>query len=116
MLSSLKNLHLSNKNYVVTKNTKITKKIIKLLYKEKCISAYENCSSKLKIYSNPENSINLVNAKIFSSGTVEKSVSYIELCKLSIKHKILVISTSHGVLTSFECKKHKSGGKLLFVL
>jgi len=53
--------------------------------------------------------------KIFSSGSQEKYVSYLELCKMSLKHKTVVVSTSFGILTSLECKKHKAGGKLFFI-
>jgi ribosomal protein S8 len=113
-ISSLKNIQTANKGFIVTKNTKMIKKVLKLLYKEKLIRAYESIGAYIKVYVNLDNSINLINAKIFSSGSKEKHVSYLELCKMSLKHKVIVVSTPFGLLTSFECKKVKSGGKLFF--
>jgi ribosomal protein S8 len=52
------------------------------------------------------------NMKIFSTATKDFTYSHHEICRVTLKRKMLLFSTSVGILNMFECKKLKKGGKL----
>jgi len=113
LLITLKNASLIKKEIVFIKNSHITLEIITLLYKEGIIQSFTNMGSQIKIslrYSFNKNIFK--NLKTFSNSI---DLKYSDICKISSKQNLIVISTSKGFLSCLDCKKYHLGGKLFFI-
>ena len=116
-LSQLKNTSLVQKENLVLNFNKAFLPILHLLYREGAILTYINTKTKIIIKFRYHNNLNnLKNLKIMSTVTKPLNLNKFEVLKIYEKNKILILSTSKGILTSLDCKKKKIGGKLLFIL
>lgn len=115
-LSSLKNASLVQKKFLVIKFNKIFLVILKILYNEGLILNYTKKEDMLLIKFRYYYNINpLKGIKIMSTVSRPIYLSKNDINKVIEKNKLLILSTSKGLLTSLECKNLKIGGKLLFV-
>jgi ribosomal protein S8 len=58
---------------------------------------------------------NLFKINKFISVSKKINLSYNDISLLTTKNYTFFFSTDKGILTNYDCKKHKIGGKLLFV-
>jgi small subunit ribosomal protein S8 len=124
LLIKLKNASFSQKESIVVEYSVFTLDIIKLLYKEGFIQSfsiklkekeyqkkYEILISLRYFYNKPT----FKYLKIVSSPSYSHNLKIKSISKLSTKKRILVFSTSKGLLNGLECKKQNIGGTLLFI-
>ena len=112
----LKNASLIKKEYVLIAYSNLNLKVINFLYKEGFIQSLKQKNKKLFVYLRYSFNKDLFsNLKIISTSTLNYYLSYKDLCKLTNKRFVLVLSTNKGFLTGLECKEYKIGGKLFFI-
>ena len=94
---------------------------MKLLYKEGFIQSYllEKTNKgqyliTVKLRYSYNKSV-IGNLKILSKPSISRFLKYKNLCLISEKRSLIVLSTDKGFLTTFDCKKNKLGGKLFFI-
>ena len=115
-LSKLKNVSLIKKKIFVVKFNISFLPILNILYKEGLLLSYIKKNNNIVIYFNYfHNTDSLKNLKIISSMAKSIYLNKINLSKIVEKNKLLVFSTSKGILTSLECKKMGIGGKFIFI-
>ena len=125
LLLTLKNASASRKELVLVPFNRLSIEFLKILYKEGFIqSFYIQKSSSFLLDKNYQikvvlrffyNKPIISNLKIISTPSFNKYLKFKDLCKLSDKKNVLFFSTSKGLLTSFDCKKQRVGGTLLFI-
>jgi small subunit ribosomal protein S8 len=120
-ITKLKNASISKKETINISYTSINYKVTKILYREGFIQSYslEKKSDvsltiiiKLRYFYNKSL---LKNLRILSKPS---SITFLKLSyiiRLKDKKFVFFFSTNKGVLTNIDCKKHKLGGKLLFM-
>jgi len=114
----LKNASLTKKESIYCKYNYNFEKILKILYIEGIIQSYYivGLKSKIKIFFRYNQTISRLNfLKIVSNASKSCNISLEKLYKISEGEKILIFSTSKGLLTSLKAKKRKVGGTLLFI-
>lgn len=123
ILMSLKNAALVKKSVVKISINKKNIPLVQLLYKKGLIQSVQILNSNekelgsvfallyLRYY---YNSSYLERLKIVSSPTKIKVLQLKDISRLSETNNILFLSTTLGLKTLTECKKHKTGGVVLF--
>jgi small subunit ribosomal protein S8 len=114
----LKNASLAKKESIYCKYNRNFEKLLKVLYLEGIIQSYYiiNSKSTIRIFFRYTQTISRLNLlKIISNPSKSCNISLKNLYKISEGQKVLVLSTSKGVLTSLKAKKNYVGGTLLFV-
>lgn len=117
LLVKIKNFSVSLKNTVyVEKNIKYVN-ILYTLYKNGLIQSFCSKDSgyniKVRYYYNKPV---LLYLKIFSKPSFSTYISLSDIYKLPAKKFVFFFSTSKGgIFNQTDCKKHKIGGKLLFM-
>jgi ribosomal protein S8 len=124
MVASVINLLIKIKNFSVSlKTTLFVEKnrkyisILYTLYKNGLIQSFYSKNNGYTIvvryyYNRPVFSY----LKIFSKPSFSTYISLVDIYKLPIKKFVFFFSTSKGGLfNQTDCKKHKTGGKLLFM-
>lgn len=117
-LTSLKTASLSKKQKLLLKYDTIIISIIKTLYKEGVINSFHESKNNNTItiflkYSADGKGL-FDQLKIISKPSFSKPLTYLEICDILEKTKILIFSTNSGILNLSECKKKKIGGQLFF--
>jgi ribosomal protein S8 len=126
LLLKLKNASLARKEIVIIKYNKSCLDLLKLLYIEGFIQSFniQTIDSPF-VKKHLQISITLryfYNKPIFKDLKIVSKPSYVkylklkDLCKIVDKKSVLFLSTNKGLLTSLDCKKHKVGGTLLFIV
>jgi small subunit ribosomal protein S8 len=118
LLTKIKNASIRKKEVCLIENTKFNQKIIELLYTEGYIQSFKVDNSCKNIIITLRYSYNkdiFTNFKLISTSGFLKYLSYKELCKLSFKRNNIILSTNKGLLTGYNCKINKIGGKLCFI-
>jgi small subunit ribosomal protein S8 len=118
-LNQLKNASLINKDSIRVLNNPFIEKILKVLYKEGLIQSFY-----IDIYLNQSylviylryfyNFSVLTNFKMISKASKLNYLKINDILKIYSKKKLIIFSTSKGVLTDLECKKILTGGIPLF--
>jgi ribosomal protein S8 len=104
-------------NFYIKKHTKFSN-LLFILYKTGFIQSFSSTSNtyyciKLRYYYNKPV---LFYLKIFSKPSLSIYFSLIDICKLPTKKLLFFFSTAkNGIVTQLDCKKQKTGGKLLFM-
>ena len=112
----LKNASMIKKESIIILNSNLNFKIITFLYKEGFIQSFKKNDKKIFVFLRYSfNKDFFSNLKIVSTTTLKYYLSYKDLCKITNKRFILLLSTSKGFLTGLECKKQQIGGKLFFI-
>jgi small subunit ribosomal protein S8 len=125
LLIKLKNASILKKESVIVDYSSSILPLIKILYNEGFIQSFKIVTFK-NIFGKNSRHINIIlrflynksvlkKIKIFSKPSHIKYINYFDICKVNDRNLTFFISTTSGILTSFECKKKKIGGKLLFV-
>lgn len=117
-ITALKTASLSKKQKLLLKCDTIILSIIKTLYKEGVVSTFYESKTNNTItvflkYSAEGRGL-LDSLKIISKPSFSKSLTYLEICDILEKTKILIFSTNFGILNLSDCKKKKIGGQLFF--
>ena len=118
-LNQLKNASLINKDSIRVLNNPFIEKILKVLYKEGLIQSFY-----IDIYLNQSylviylryfyNFSVLTNFKLISRASKLNYLKINDILKIYNKKKLIIFSTSKGILTDLECKKIMTGGIPLF--
>jgi ribosomal protein S8 len=121
LLIQLKNKALSLKEVMNFPYNKQAFKLVEILYREGLIQSYKiifNSSNKkylqIKIRYRFGKAI-FRNLIFISRPSNHRYLKLKDLYKFREKKRIIFLSTSKGFLTSLDCKKMKTGGKILFV-
>ena len=119
-LITLKNASILRKEHILIKNNRLCLQIVKTLYKEGLIQSF-----KIEIFSNIKFlQINLRyfyeksvfdSLKLLSTPSRKIYLSMYSLSKIKNNKKLMLFSTTKGILNLTDCKKKKIGGKLLFI-
>ena len=118
-LNKLKNASLLNKEFVYLNFDLKYFEILKVLYKEGFIQGYQidKDNYQIVVYLRFfQNKFVIDRLKFLSVPSSHRFLSYSELCLISNKKTFILLSTSKGLRTIYECKKLKIGGKLLFLI
>ena len=118
----LKNAALSQKEQLTVEYSTFILKLLKILYKEGFVQSF--C---IKFNKEKNKDEFLISLRYFYNQPILKDLKFVStpsyshylklksISKLANKKKVLIFSTSKGILNSFECKKQKVGGNLLFI-
>ena len=122
-LIKLKNASMSQKETITIPTNCLITQFLKFLYKEGFIQSFSfnfvkkqnQKKSKTTVYLRYcYNKPILLNIKIVSSPAYTQYLKIKSIAKLPTKKRLFVLSTTKGLLSSLECKKHNIGGILLF--
>jgi len=118
VLVRIKNFSIAQKSILyINKHSKISN-ILYALYKNGLIQSFGNKDFS-KYYINIRYYYNkpiVAYLKVFSKPSMCTYLSLVDIYKLPTKKFLFFFSTSSGgILTQLDCKKRKTGGKLLFV-
>jgi len=116
LLINIKNSSFINKESIIIDYDSNALKILEILYNEGIIQSFKVHTNKIFVFLRYVNNRGLLHYfKIISKISNIVYLKYSDVCQLSNKRFILVLSTNKGFLTGGECKKYKLGGKLLVI-
>jgi small subunit ribosomal protein S8 len=124
LLNSIKNASMTNTDLVCVNSNKLVQSVIKILYREGLILSFKvrrkenylNNTSEVLVYLKYHfEKSNLTRLKIISSPSRKIHISYKNMTRISCKGRVVIFSTTKGLLTLDECRKHRVGGILLFM-
>jgi small subunit ribosomal protein S8 len=111
----LKNAAYLKKELIVVPWNKKLLPLINLLYKEMIIQSFHFHNTVIKIYLKYFLNMQIFyNLKFLSTSSQKNYLDYLNLCLINSKNSFFILSTDKGLLTEYECKQFKIGGKLLF--
>jgi ribosomal protein S8 len=115
-LVKLKNASIFNKSVVLLKANNFLFSVIEVLYKEGFILSYKQTSSGLLVFLRNYSSSSLLSRISFlSKPSAPKYLNYRSLVSLDVFGRLILVSTTRGVLTLSECKKNVLGGIPLLI-
>ena len=123
MKKNVLNLLVRLKNASLDKNEKFELKysvhyqeILKFLYERGVLTSFglTGSNNNLQIKINLCSKNGLSNLKIISTASKISFLRYSDLTRFTEKNKIVLFSTTSGLLSAEGCKKKKIGGKALF--
>lgn len=117
-LIKLKSASLLRKEAFYINNNKAVVKFLILFYQYNFIQSFKSLDkfNRTLIYLKFCSNINfLKNLKIISTKSKVRYLTYFDISKILNKNIFLLFSTTAGMLTASNCKRLKSGGKLLFL-
>lgn len=121
MVTSIKNGQMAKKNVILTPQKNNCESFLKILWDEGLISGYRiffhNYNSLeifLKYTKNGKPTIKTLN--FLSKPSQKVYYSSKQIWKLDSSRMFLIFSTNLGLKSLNECKKHKIGGELLFII
>lgn len=118
--ANLKNSQISRRNAMYEPKTALTIAFLDILWNEGFILGYKVSNSDstiLKIFLKYKNGNPVINSIKFvckPSRNIYYSVS--QLWKLDSKKSFVILTTSKGLKTVYDCKKNQIGGKPLFII
>jgi len=118
--TSLKNSQLSRRNFINQPKTNLTIAFLNILWNEGFILGYkvnELNSNWIKIFLKYKKGLPVINSIKFiykPSRNISYSVS--QLWKFDSKKSLIILTTTKGLMTSYECLKTQIGGKPLFII
>lgn len=117
MFSQIKTAQINKKAVIFIKKQKQCQKILNLFWSNGFIIGYRFLNNKIKIFLKYSNNKAVINTlKIISKPSRKVYFSSSKLWKIDTNKFFLIISTSQGFLTLFECKKQNIGGELFLIL
>jgi ribosomal protein S8 len=116
-LIKLKNASLQNQNQITITFNNYTLELIKILYKNGFIKSY-TILKQLQISitlnqlyrTSPTSTL-----RIISTPTKKLYITYRDICKVKNIKTLFCFSTTKGLMTIDDCKRHHIGGVLLFI-
>ena len=120
MLSNINNSQLVKKKFVLQKKEKNCEHILNSLWNEGFILGYKVLSTnpnKLKIFLKYHKGNPVINSiKLISKPSLRVYYSLKKLWKLDPSQGVVILSTSKGFMSDYECKKKKLGGEPFIVI
>lgn len=119
LLLKLKNASNSKKERITVPYHKTYNILLDVLYQEGLIQSF--CTNEGDIKSTdvflryPSNKSSFETLKIISTPSRIRYLTFSDLCQISDKRHSLFLFTDKNLLVGRECKKHRLGGKLLFI-
>lgn len=121
LLINIKNASLAKKSLIKFAYKASFIDYLSILYKEGFIQSYSisfDITKKEKIFLISlrlfESKVLTENLKLISLPSRSKTLSYEDITQLNIKNKLIVLSTSKGIMSHVECLKRKTGGTAIF--
>jgi len=118
--TNLKNNQISQRNSVHQPKTDSIVTFLNILWNEGFILGYKIDTlnpSFLKIFLKYKNGNPIINSiKLISKPSRHIHYSVSQLWKLNSKKSLIVLTTSKGLMTIYECKKTRIGGTLVFII
>jgi len=116
----LKNNQISRRNSVQQPKTDSIVTFLNILWNEGFIWGYKIDTlnpSFLKIFLKYNNGNPIINSiKLISKPSRHIYYSVSQLWKLNSKKSLIVLTTSKGLMTIYECKKTRIGGTIVFII
>jgi len=116
----LKNGQLSRRSFIYLTKTKLTITFLNILWNEGFIRGYkvDNLNSNLlKIFLKYKKGNPVINSiKFVYKPSRDISYSVFQLWKFDLKKSLMILTTSKGLKTTYECIKTQTGGKPLFII
>lgn len=120
MLNNIKNGQLAKKRTVTLPKKKNCEAILKILWNEGFILGYQTISktTKLKIFLkySREGKPTIKFLKILSKPGKKIYFNTKEIWKINSNKIFVIFSTTKGLKTIYECKKHKIGGEPIVIV
>ena len=117
---NLKNNQITRRSYIYQLKTESTIAFLNILWNEGFILGYKVNrlnTNLLKIFLKYKNKNPVINSlKVISKPRFHLYYSATQLWKLKSKKTLIILTTTKGLLTVNECKRIKTGGKLLFII
>ncbi|RZL40869.1 MAG: 30S ribosomal protein S8 [Pedobacter sp.] len=120
-LIKLKNASIARKHLIVVNHVNAINGYLNTLYKEGFIQSFniksdETNKKVVYIYLRHfQNRVLTENIQFLSIPSRIKILSYNDLTKISLRNKLMVLSTSKGILGHKECLKYKTGGIAMLI-
>jgi ribosomal protein S8 len=116
-LIQIKNASLQHKDQIDMVFNKYTLELIKVLYHNGFIKSYTITKElKILIVLNQLYRISPTSTlKIISTPTKKLYITYRNICKIKSNKTLFCFSTTKGLMTIDNCKRHHIGGVLLFI-
>jgi ribosomal protein S8 len=118
LLLKLKNASNSKKEHIAVLSHKTYNILLDTLYQEGLIQSFfsvENTNLTNVFLRYPSNNSSFEALKIISTPSRLRYLTFSDLCQISDKRHSLFLFTDKNLLVGLECKKHRVGGKLLFI-
>jgi ribosomal protein S8 len=107
----LKNNSTTGNTYFEIKSSIKLLPLLHILYEEGCIRSfiYSKCKKKFIIYTNKKFYNSLI---LWGVSSKKNYLKYNQICNISSKNNLFLVSTNKGYKTIVDCKKTSSGGRL----
>ena len=118
MLTRIKNGQIAKKSYIYVLKNKLCIKILHIIYQQGYIKHYSIINNNtVKVWLKYYNNLPVIkNLLFFSLKKKPIFLSLNELWKIDSPFKLLILSTTKGLLTGKLSKKKKMGGKLMCII
>ena len=120
MFANIKNGQLVKRTFILQQKTKICEQFLKTLWDEGFILGYKTVQTnknQLKIFLKYKKRNPVINSiKFVSKPSKRVYFSVKQLWKINSNNNLIIISTSKGLLSIFQCKKLKIGGELFVII
>ena len=118
VLTRLKNGQLAKKKSVLIEKTKLAEELIKILWDSGYLLGYVSVNKKLDVYFKytATGSPVITKVKALSTPGHRRYSSVKQLWKTDTNTSLLVVSTTKGLKSLYECKQLNLGGEILFIV
>lgn len=120
MFANIKKGQLAKRSFIFTKQKKICKSFLHILWDEGFILGYKidpNNQKKLKIFLKYKNEKPVINSiKYISKPSLKMYYSIKQIWKINSNKSFIIFSTNKGLKSIIECKKLRLGGKPYIII
>jgi small subunit ribosomal protein S8 len=115
--TAIQNAQMVKRSFILQKKTRILECFLNILWDEGYILGYKNSKNILKIFLKYNNEIPVIKSfKTVSKSSKKKYYSIKQIWKIDSSQVFLVVSTSKGLKSLFDCKKENIGGEPLVII
>jgi small subunit ribosomal protein S8 len=115
--TAIQNAQMVKRSFILQKKTRILECFLNILWDEGYILGYKNSKNSLKIFLKYNNEIPVIKSfKTVSKSSKKKYYSIKQIWKIDSSQVFLVVSTSKGLKSLFDCKKENIGGEPLVII
>jgi small subunit ribosomal protein S8 len=117
MVTTIQNGQMVKRSFVIEKKNKVSEAFLNILWDEGYILGYKNSHNKFKIFLKYENGVPVIKSfKIISKSSKKIYYSIKQIWKVNSNNIFIIISTSKGLKSIFDCKKENLGGEPLILI
>lgn len=117
MFTTIQNGQIIKRSSVIQKKTRISEAFLNILWNEGYILGYKNSQKNLKIFLKYKSGVPVIKSfKVISKPSRKKYYSIKQIWKIDSNKTFLVISTSKGLKSLFNCKKENLGGEPIIII